>query len=264
MFWAGNDPSDAPVVWDADRLRSPHGQADKAIRVRHMFDAIAPTYERVNRLASVGRDAYWRREMVRLAEVRPEDIMLDVACGTGDVVRAFAGAPIRPARILGLDFAPLMLRQAVGRPVLGGSFACGDALRLPVADGAVSLVTCAFGIRNFENLGTGLNEMHRVLMPGGRVVIIEFSIPTRRWLRSLYLLYFNRVMPTFARLVSRDRSGAYRYLPRSVLSFFGSEAIRSALASAGFSEVAVCPRTCGIVTVYVARKASRERVGRNP
>ena len=150
-----------------------------------MFDAIAPTYERVNRLASVGRDAYWRREMVRLAEVRPEDIMLDVACGTGDVVRAFAGAPIRPARILGLDFAPLMLGQAVGRPVLGGSFACGDALRLPVADSAVSLVTCAFGIRNFENLGTGLNEMHRVLMPGGRVVIIE-RLDDEGDLRELY------------------------------------------------------------------------------
>lgn len=256
--------ADASLSWDAERLRAPHAQPDKADRVRHMFDAIAPTYERVNRLASAGRDAYWRREMVRMAEVRPNDVMLDVACGTGDVLRAFGGAQVRPAVLVGLDFAPRMLCLAATRPVPGGGFACGDALRLPIPDHSVSLVTCAFGVRNFQDLVAGLREMARVLVPGGRAVILEFSIPTRRWLRALYLLYFNRVMPAVAGLISRDRSGAYRYLPRSVVSFCGNEAIRSALASAGFSEVCAYPRTCGVVTMYVARKAAGEPAGRSP
>src|SRR5512137_890196 len=97
------------AVWDASRLAAPHAQPDKADRVRRMFDAIAPTYELVNTVASGARDAHWRREMVRLAAVAPDDVLLDVACGTGDVARAFAAAAVRPARIIGLDFASAML-----------------------------------------------------------------------------------------------------------------------------------------------------------
>ena len=242
-------------VWDEGRLDAPHGQPDKAGRVRRMFDAIAPTYELVNRLASAGRDAYWRREMVRLARVRPDDVLLDVACGTGDVARTFAAAQVRPKRIVGVDFAARMLRLAADRPICGGLFAQGDALRLPVADGSVSIVTCAFGIRNFQDASAGLQEMHRVLGAGGRAVILEFAVPGGAMLRKLYLFYFHRIMPALATLVSRDRSGAYRYLPRSVLSFPEDEAIRSALVSAGFAEVAVHRRSCGIVALYVAVKA---------
>ena len=242
-------------VWDEGQLDAPHDQPDKAGRVRRMFDAIAPTYELLNRLASAGRDAFWRREMVRLARVRPDDVLLDVACGTGDVARAFAAARVRPKRIVGVDFAVQMLRLAADRPIRGGLFAQGDALRLPVVDGSVSIVTCAFGIRNFQDLSAGLRDMHRVLRAGGRAVILEFAVPASAVLRRLYLLYFNRIMPALATLVSRDRSGAYRYLPRSVLSFPGDEAIRSALMSAGFANVAIHRRSCGIVALYVAVKA---------
>ena len=248
-------PDEHIPVWDEGRLDAPHGQPDKAGRVRRMFDAIAPTYELVNRLASAGRDAYWRREMVRLARVRPDDVLLDVACGTGDVARTFAAARVRPKRIVGVDFAAQMLRLAADRPICGGLFALGDALRLPVADGSVSIVTCAFGIRNFQDVSAGLREMQRVLRAGGRAVILEFAVPGSAMLRRLYLFYFNRIMPALATLVSRDRSGAYRYLPRSVLSFSGDEAIRSALVSAGFAEVAVHRRSCGVVALYVATKA---------
>ena len=244
------------VVWDAERLSSPHTQRDKRRRVQRMFDAIAPTYERVNAVASLGRDRYWRREMVRVAEVQPSDVLLDVACGTGDVARTFACAAVRPRRIIGADFSGPMLERAVDRPIVNGLFCQADALGLPLADASVSIVTCAFGIRNFQNLECGLREMNRVLRPGGRAVILEFAVPTTPILRGLYLFYFRRVLPVAATLISRDRTGAYRYLPESVLSFQGSDEIASALKAVGFDEVAVRSMTAGIVSVYVACKRS--------
>lgn len=240
------------AVWDAARLADPHAQPDKAERVRRMFDAIAPTYELVNTVASGRRDAYWRRQMVRLADVRQDDVLLDVACGTGDVCRAFANAEVPPRRIIGLDFAGAMLARAASRPIQGGCFIQADALRLPLADASVSLVTCAFGIRNFNDLGAGLEEMARVLRPGGRTVVLEFCLPRRRLLRNLYLLYADRIMPTLATWLSRDSSGAYRYLPRSVISFPDTGAVVAMFRSAGFAEVAVCRLTWGVVAVYVA------------
>lgn len=248
-------PSGRQPEWDAARLASPHTQADKARRVQRMFDAIAPTYERVNSIASAGRDRRWRRDMVRLADVRPDDLLLDIACGTGDVARTFAGSAIRPRRILGLDFARSMLTRATDRPIGGGAFVQGDALHLPVGDESVSIVTCAFGIRNLQNLVAGLREMHRVLRPGGRAVILEFSLPRQPLLRSAYLFYFNRVMPLAATWISRDRTGAYRYLPRSVVSFCSTQEILAGLRSVGFARADVHPRTFGIVSIYLAVKS---------
>lgn len=243
------------IVWDAARLHSPHTQRDKSARVRRMFDAIAPTYERVNAVASAGRDARWRREMVRLADVRAEDVLLDIACGTGDVARTFAAGDPRPAMILGLDFSGPMLDEAVRRPIRRGTFVQADALRIPLAPATASIATCAFGVRNFQDLAVGLAEMYRVLRPGGRAVILEFSLPRNRMLRKLYLLYFNRIMPVLATWISRDGSGAYRYLPRSVVSFHGRDELMSCFRAAGFTEVAAHSRTMGIVTIFVARKS---------
>jgi demethylmenaquinone methyltransferase/2-methoxy-6-polyprenyl-1,4-benzoquinol methylase len=135
------------AVWDDASLRQPHAQADKARRVEAMFNAIAPSYERVNAVASLGRDAAWRRRAVQCAAVRPDDVVLDLCCGTGDMIRTFASGPTPPRRILGLDFAAQML--ACGRydglrpPV---QLLRGDALRLPVADASVDVVSCAFGV----------------------------------------------------------------------------------------------------------------------
>jgi len=133
-------------------------------------------------------------------------------------------------------------------------FSQADALRLPIADASVSITTCAFGIRNFHDLDAGLREMYRVLGVGGRAVILEFTVPTQPVFRQLYRFYVTRIMPAVAALISGDRTGAYRYLPRSVLSFCGPDAIVSRLEAAGFSEVTAHPLSGGIVAVYVALK----------
>jgi len=244
------------TVWDRDRLQSPHAQPDKAQRVRRMFDAIAPTYERINTIASAGRDRYWRREMVRLAAVRPDDVLLDLACGTGDVARAFASASPRPAGIIAVDFSLAMLKLAVPRHVNDLTWVQADALHLPLAPAGVTIVTCAFGIRNFQDLGAALREIHRVLTPGGRAVILEFSIPTVAIFRHVYRLYAGHVLPALAWLIGHDRTGAYRYLHKSVLSFPGREEIVSSLRAAGFADVVVHPLSWGVVTIYLASKTS--------
>jgi len=126
-----------------------------------------------------------------------------------------------------------------------------DALALPFADALFSIVSCAFGVRNFSDLIKGLMEMGRVLRPGGRLVILEFTRPTNRAVRFAYEIYAERVMPIAASLLSRDRTGAYRYLPRSVVSFLSASQMMERLRAAGFSKVSATPLTFGIVTVYV-------------
>ncbi len=241
-------------AWDADLLRAPHEAADKRERVRRMFDAIAPRYRLVNALFSGGRDAAWRRRTVAVAEVGPDDDVLDVACGTGDLARAFLRAG--PRSVVGCDFSHRMLREATGIVSAGDSIRwCeADALQLPWRAGVFSVVSCAFGVRNFQDLDAGLSEMHRVLRPGGRCVILEFTRPNRRLARGLYEFYTGKVMPVLASLVSGDKTGAYRYLPRSVVSFVEPAILCGMLERVGFVGVEQSPMTFGAVTVYFARR----------
>ncbi|MCP4250112.1 MAG: bifunctional demethylmenaquinone methyltransferase/2-methoxy-6-polyprenyl-1,4-benzoquinol methylase UbiE [bacterium] len=241
-------------AWDTTGLESPHTQEDKAARVRCMFDGIAPTYERVNRLFSGGRDAYWRRRAVELAEVGGADGVLDIACGTGDLARAMARRG--PRQVIGCDFSHPMLELAAGHPSQPTVCIQADALRLPLKDESVTVVCCAFGVRNFQDLDRGLGEMNRVLADGGRAVILEFTRPANRLLRAFYELYAKRIMPVLASWISRDRDGAYRYLPRSVVSFLDAPQMCARLRSAGFAEAGATALTFGVVTVYVARKAT--------
>lgn len=244
-------------LWDRKRLATPHLQPDKAQRVQRMFDGIAPTYERVNRVASGGRDRYWRQEMVRVAQVRGQDVLLDIACGTGDVLRAFASAPTTPEQLIGMDFSAGMLRAGMDRLPERTAVCQADGQRLPLADGSATIVTCAFGIRNFQHLPTALAEMYRVLAPGGRVVILEFRLPANRLVRQGYLLYFRRILPLLARAISGDRSGAYRYLPSSVISFPSSRQVCEQLRQAGFVEANARPLSWGIVEIIHATKGAR-------
>ncbi|MBK8914906.1 MAG: ubiquinone/menaquinone biosynthesis methyltransferase [Phycisphaerales bacterium] len=239
--------------WDDDALRNPHSRSDKAARVEAMFDAIAPTYERVNSVASLGRDAAWRRELVRVMGVRAADVVLDVACGTGDVIRTFAKNAPPPARIIGADFSAGMLAgghyEGVRTPV---HLIRADALRLPIRSGVMDIVTCAFGVRNFQDTDAGLSEFARVLRPGGRVGILEFATPSNRLLAWANRVYCNVVLPRLGAWIARDhdRSGAYRYLPRSIQTFDTPQIMCRRLVDAGFSEVRCRTMNLGGVALY--------------
>jgi demethylmenaquinone methyltransferase/2-methoxy-6-polyprenyl-1,4-benzoquinol methylase len=240
-------------IWDRQRLEDPHGQPDKAARVRAMFDGIAPAYERVNHVLSFWRDTRWRRRAVKLARTTTADRVLDLACGTGDFARAFLEAS--PRGIVGCDFSARMLDLAARHDTAAIRWCRADATSLPFADGSFSLAGCAFGVRNLQDTLAGLHEVHRVLAPGGRAVILEFSVPRSRVPRRLYLCYFHHIFPWLATLISGDRTGAYRYLPKSVSSFADAEAMTEALRSAGFARVERWEQTIGIVTVFVAWKS---------
>ncbi len=250
----------ADPAWTGDDLNDPHAVADKPTRVRRMFAAIAPSYDLNNRLHSMWRDQAWRRAAVRLAEVKPGDQILDVACGTGDLTIAFARQLAKlgthqSAQVVGLDFTFEMLpiaRHKARDATLNEAttFINGDAMKLPLPDASVDVVSIAFGIRNVADPAVAIGEFYRVLRPGGRLVILEFSLPRNRVMRGLYNFYFNHVMPRTATLIARDRSGAYKYLPRSVNTFIERETMVQMMGDAGFSDVSIKPLTFGIAVNY--------------
>jgi demethylmenaquinone methyltransferase/2-methoxy-6-polyprenyl-1,4-benzoquinol methylase len=223
-----------------------------------MFAAIAGCYDLNNRLHSFGCDQSWRRMAVRLAEVRPGDCVLDAACGTGDLTEAFAEAG--PASVTGLDFTSQMLdlarakaerrRRTAGRSV--PHYLQGDATDLPFDDGSFDIVSIAFGIRNVGDPAIALREFRRVLRPGGRLVILEFSEPSNAMLRFINRVYCRHIMPVTAGLIARDRAGAYRYLPRSIATFLDRQAMSEAIAQAGFSKVHQKPLMFGVCVAYIA------------
>jgi len=243
-------------LWHAQDLTDPHAVADKARRVRQMFAAIAPSYDLNNRLHSLWRDQAWRRAAVRAAQVGGGQRVLDVACGTGDLTLAFARGGA--ACVLGVDFTFDMLTIARDksrprrRPDLRPQprYHAADAMRLPIADASVDVVSIAFGIRNVAAPAAAIGEFARVLRPGGRLIILEFALPSRKWLQSLYRFYFQRVMPRTATLIARDRTGAYRYLPQSVDTFLDGEALMQHMADAGLADMTARPMTFGIAVLY--------------
>ncbi len=244
------------LAWTDRELTNPHAVADKATRVKAMFTAIAPRYDLNNRVHSLGRDQAWRRRVVALSQLQPDETVLDVACGTGDLALAFARAGAR--RVLGQDLTYGMLEVAKGKRAAASrvapTYQASDAMRLPIADASVDLVSIAFGIRNVADPAKAIGEFHRVLRPGGRLLILEFSQPNNAVARGLYSFYFNRVMPRTASLIARDRTGAYRYLPRSVNTFLDRQALARLMDEAGFAEVLLRPLTLGIAVIYRGAK----------
>ncbi len=253
-------PSSSEPAWSAtDLVGDPHEAADKDDRVRRMFGAIAHRYDLNNRLHSFGRDQAWRRRAVQLCDVKPTDRVLDAACGTGDLAEAFAEAGA--ARVCGVDFTAQMLdiarlKAARRRPAIRRrlSYRLCDVMALPFDDASFDIVSIAFGIRNVTDAGRALRELGRVLCPGGRIVVLEFSRPANRLLRALNTVYCEHVMPVTATLLAGDRSGAYRYLPRSVSTFADREGLAALMEDAGFQRIRQRPMTFGVCVASLGVK----------
>ncbi len=240
-------------AWTAERLSNPHAAPDKADRVRAMFNAIAPSYERVNRFATFGMDASWRSATVRMAAPQPGEIVVDLCCGTGDMLRTFAAHQPQLARLVGVDFAREMLDRGDYRHVPQAvELIEADATQTTLPDAAADVVSCAFGVRNFQSLQAGLSEMRRLLRPGGRAVILEFATPQNPVLRFGYNTYCNVVLPRLGRWIGRDRSGAYDYLPRSIQTFETRASMTRRLSDAGFDAVTSRGLNFGGVVIYRA------------
>lgn len=226
-----------------------------------MFDNIAGSYDRLNHIMSLDADKSWRKAMIaKLGETdgNRELRVLDLACGTGDSSIAIAqGLPA--ATVTGLDLSEGMLevmKEKVGRADLGNRITAvrGDGENLPFSESSFDRVAIAFGIRNFQNREQGLAEMLRVLVPGGRLVVLELSLPEQKVLRALFKCYFLHILPFIGGLISGNR-GAYRYLPESVLRFPPKDIFLNMLTSAGFVNVGHKALTLGICRMYWGEKA---------
>jgi len=241
-------------TWDEQSLHDPHAVSDKRTRVRRMFAAIAPSYDLNNRLHSLWMDQRWRRRAVKLAQLTPEDEVVDVACGTGDLTLAFSDAlrraNPRPDKVVGIDFTFEMLPLARTKAEDSIHWINGDAQALPLPDACCDVVSIAFGIRNVADPAAAIREFHRILRPGGRLIILEFSLPTNPILRRLYNFYFRQILPRTATLISGDKTGAYKYLPESVNTFIGREQMMQTMREAGFRQVQQFPMTFGVCVCY--------------
>lgn len=240
-------------------------EADASNKVREMFTQIAPRYDLLNHLLSFELDRLWRaRAAKHLRPIleRPDALVLDLCCGTGDL--AFALAHAGKARIVGADFAHTMLVRARAKSgglavsdgkggEAGMSFFEADALRLPFADASFDLVTSAFGFRNLANYEAGLREIYRVLKPGGTIAILEFAEPPKGLLGDLYRWYFAKVLPRIGWFISGHQS-AYTYLPKSVARFFRPPELAALLRSAGYQSVAFREWTMCTVALHTGTR----------
>lgn len=230
----------------------------KKPHIERMFDSIAPRYDVLNRVLSGGVDQQWRRIVMKeVLEARP-DRLLDVATGTADLalMAARKGVP----KVIGVDIANQMLevgRVKVTKADLDDRVELlnGDAEKLPFSDQQFDVATVAFGVRNFEDLAAGLQQIHRVLRPGGKLVVLEFSRPTAFPVKQLYAFYNRYVLPVIGRLVSGD-SGAYTYLPESIAVFPEGDAFLDWMKEAGFVGRRARRLTFGIASVYVGLRAA--------
>lgn len=230
------------------------GLTEKGRHIRDMFDRIAPRYDLLNRVLSLGIDRRWRRFAVRQLQIPAGGRVLDIATGTGDVALEIGRQTPADVTIVGADFTQGMLvlgRDKVANSPFRGRIQLVSAAceAIPHPDSTFDGVTIAFGIRNVVDRQLGLQEMARVLKPGGRAVILEFATPRNRLFRALYYFYFLRVLPRLGGLVSQR--SAYQYLPDSVLEFPDRETFTGMMEQAGFTAVSVYDLTGGIAAVHV-------------
>lgn len=226
--------------------------------VESMFGQIASRYDRANHLLSGGVDYLWRNRLVReVNRLRPSSLV-DLATGSGDVAFTLKKKLTTPSEVVGLDFCQPMLDEAIRkkeRLLRAGEdiqFIQGDILNLPFEDESFDVATIAFGFRNLENREQGLQEIRRILKPGGTLFILEFTQPYR-WFRGIYYFYLKYILPHFARIATGNRD-AYNYLAGSIEAFPDREQVKNTLLSNGYSQVRVIPMTLSIVAIHAATK----------
>ncbi|MBQ2783755.1 MAG: bifunctional demethylmenaquinone methyltransferase/2-methoxy-6-polyprenyl-1,4-benzoquinol methylase UbiE [Alistipes sp.] len=230
----------------------------KKEQVEQMFDNIAPTYDRLNHILSFNIDKLWRRRVVRILRKSNPDMVMDMATGTGDLAIAMARR-IKDVRILGIDLSEEMLavaRQKIESEGVSDSIEVkkGDAENLTFVDSeTMDAATVAFGVRNFENLEKGLAEIYRTLRTGGKLIVLEFSIPRNPLVRWVYAQYSHRLLPRIGAMLSKDRQ-AYDYLPDSVEEFPSPERFAEILRGVGFSDIKARSQSFGIAHIYEATK----------
>jgi len=235
--------------------------AKDAPRISGMFDAIAARYDLLNHLLSAGLDRQWRKRAVAELALTGNETVLDLCTGTADLALAAVTGQARARHVIGVDFSAAMLQVGMDKirragpagPAGAVTLIRGDATRIPLADATVDATTIGFGIRNVEQPAVACREIVRVLRPGGKLVILEFSLPKSSVLRRAYRAYFRRVLPLIGRLVSKHPS-AYTYLPESVEAFPAPEEFCRQLRVAGFGTACALPLTFGIVYLFVAVK----------
>ncbi len=230
---------------------------NKKQQVAEMFDSIAFRYDFLNRFLSVGIDVGWRKKAIsQLKNIQPKKI-LDVATGTADVA-LMTYKMLHPEKIIGIDISEGMLelgRQKIERLNLSNNIELvkGDSENINFEDNNFDAITVAFGVRNFENLEKGLKEMFRVLRPGGKLVVLEFSKPKQTAFKIFYNLYMNQIAPAFGKLFSKNKN-AYQYLNDSVQAFAEGETFLTIMNEAGFTQTYLKTLSLGICTIYCGSK----------
>lgn len=237
-------------------------QLDKSgSRVRKMFEEIAPRYDLMNHVLSLGIDITWRKRTVRELRLDGTEPILDCCTGTGDLALMIAKQVGNRAHVVGTDFClPMLTRAQTKKESLDGSatqpveFLEADTQALPFPDGMFQAVTVAFGLRNVEDTDQGLREMARVCKPGGQVAVLEFSKPTFPGLSQAYAAYFKYILPRIGQSMARNGHGAYEYLPSSVSEFPCGEALAERMRGVGLRDVRVLPMTFGVATLYIGER----------
>lgn len=229
----------------------------KKEKIEKLFNNIAPDYDRLNHILSLNIDKGWRHKAVREIVDSKEPLkVLDVACGTGDFTIEIAKKAAKGSKITGIDLSEGMMsvgREKIAAAKVEAILEQGDCEALTYADNTFDRISVGFGVRNFEHLSLGLKEMFRVIKKGGKLVILELSIPSNAFIRWCYKLYFLKILPAIGGWISGDRS-AYEYLPASVLHFPAPDKFIPMLKEAGFTEVEHRALTFGICRMYICKK----------
>jgi len=225
---------------------------EKKIKVKRIFDSIAGRYDLLNHLLSFGIDFYWRKKALKFTGLNSSSILLDVACGTGDV--AIQAKKMGVENIFGADFSHNMLKlfNEKSKWIEGRNIQI-VAENIPIKDESVTNITVAFGVRNFYNIQQGFKSFYRILKPDGKVTIIEFRMPSNFIFRSLYKFYFKKILPLVGGLISGDKE-AYNYLPTSVEEFDEKIKLPGLLRNSGFKKIEIFSLTFGITQVVIATK----------